>query len=106
MKFAQIMVQVVLVATVVAGVAAFTPYGYFGWEANGCSATPLDPAEYNSVDTWAVSQWWTITFTHDTLPLGGMVRLLSLRLLRSFQRLVHPSVDLASAVFHAFCACV
>jgi hypothetical protein len=63
-----------LVAAVLATAGAFAPYGYFGWEENGCSGTPLDPTQYNSVDTWALSQWWTITFTHDTLPLGGMVR--------------------------------
>ena len=65
---------IAFVAAVITAVSAAPgDYGYFGWTNNGCSSSQMTDAAYNSLDTWAAAQWWTITFTDDTQALGGMV---------------------------------
>ncbi len=49
-------------------------YGYYGWTRNGCPAKEMAIDAYNSLDSLALGQWWTVTFTDDVEPIGGMVR--------------------------------
>lgn len=52
---------------------------YWGWTQGGCNASaPSDWNYYNVPQNFVASQWWTLTFTHSTLPIGGLLNFVNL----------------------------